>query len=271
MSARSFRGLPHGTDLASPAALRAAFRAGWAVPSTAGLAPGRVQGNLVVLPAEAAAEFAAFCAANPQACPVLARSEPGNPRIPALGADFDLSTDLGRYRLWRDGAPAEEPDDLGAVWRADLVGFVLGCSYSFDEALAAAGVRLRHAERGENPPIYRTSIATSPVGRFRGPLIVSMRPLAPAEAIAAVAITSRMPRVHGAPVHLGFPAQIGIDLRESLNGADPRLGPGELPVFWACGVTPESALRAARLPFAATHFPGCMAVTDLLNTEMVDR
>jgi uncharacterized protein YcsI (UPF0317 family) len=268
---RPFTGLPDGIDPRDPAALRRAFRAGASVRSTAALAPGHVQGNLVVLPADVAEEFAEYCAANRQACPVLARSAPGDPRLPGLGLDFDLSTDLPRYRIWRDGEAAEEPDDLRELWRDDLAGFVLGCSYSFDEALAAAGVTLRHAALRENPPYYRTSIETVPVGRFRGPLIVSMRPLSPADAIRAVAITSRMPRVHGAPVHLGFPEHIGVTLDAAANGADPRLEPGELPVFWACGVTPESALRAARLPFAATHWPGAMAVTDLRNADLIER
>ncbi|MBE9605281.1 putative hydro-lyase [Acetobacteraceae bacterium H6797] len=253
-----------------PRALRAAFREGWSPRSTVRLAPGRVQANLVVLPAEAALEFAAFCQRNPRACPVLAMGAPGQRLMPAMGEDFDVATDLPRYRVWRDGVPAEEPLRIDDLWREDLVAFLLGCSYSFEWALGEAGLVLRHWALGTNPPIYRTNIDCAPAGRFSGALIVSMRPMRPDDAIRAVQITSRFPRVHGAPVHLGLPELIGVDL-DKRDGGDPLpLEADELPVFWACGVTPESALRAAKLPFAITHYPGAMAVTDLFNADLAD-
>ncbi|GGJ23583.1 putative hydro-lyase [Neoroseomonas lacus] len=249
-----------------PVELRAAFRAGWSPRSTARLAPGRVQANLVALPAAAALDFAAFCQRNPRACPVLAMGAPGERVLHGV----DLATDLPRYRVWRDGAAAEEPIDVAALWRDDLVGFLLGCSYSFEWALGQAGLVLRHWASGSNPPIYRTTIPCVPAGPFAGEVIVSMRPLRPADAIRAVQITSRFPRVHGAPLHLGLPGLIGVDL-ERRDGGDALLPEAdELPVFWACGVTPESALRAAKLPFAITHYPGAMAITDLWNADLAE-
>lgn len=242
-----------------------ARRGQWTGP-TAGMAPGFVQGNLVVLPAEHAGDFHRFCQANPKPCPVLGITEAGDPALPSLGAGIDLRTDLPRYRLWIDGELADEPADVRALWRDDLVGFVIGCSFSFEEALIEAGLELRHHTEGCNVPMYRTGIATAPAGRFRGPLVVSMRPFVAADAIRAIQITSRFPAVHGAPVHLGDPTRIGIaDLGRPDYGDPVTVREGELPVFWACGVTPQAALRAAKLPFVITHAPGRMLVTDLRN------
>jgi len=257
------------TAIADPHALRQLFRGGLDVASTARLAPGHVQGNVVILPAAFAADFEAYCQANAQACPLLGRSAVGDALLPALGRDFDVRTDLPRYRVWRDGEIAGEPQDIRSLWRDDLVAFVLGCSYSFEQALIEGGIRLRHWDRAQNPPYYRTSVDTTPAGPFSGKLIVSMRPLVPRDAIRAVQITSRYPTVHGAPVHLGFPEAIGIDDLARPDGGDPiELLPGELPVFWACGVTPESAIRAARPPLCITHKPGAMAITDLFNKSL---
>ena len=252
-----------------PVAVRRAARDGHLTGLTAGLAPGYVQGNLAVLPADLAADFLRFCHLNPKPCPVIGLSDPGSPRVPALGADLDLRTDLPRYRVWRDGQPVDEPTDVLGWWRDDLVAFVIGCSFSFEEALLADGIPLRHHERGCNLPMYRTSVDTRPAGPFRGPLVVSMRPLKPADAIRAVQITSRFPNVHGAPVHLGKPESIGIrDLSRPDYGDAVPVAEDELPVFWACGVTPQSVIAAARVPFAITHAPGCMLVTDVKNASL---
>jgi uncharacterized protein YcsI (UPF0317 family) len=188
-----------------------------------------------------------------------------------LGRDLDIRTDLARYRVWRDGRIVDEPQDIRALWRDDLVAFVLGCSYSFEEALNEAGVRLKHWDTAANPPYYVTNIDTAPAGPFRGRLIVSMRALTPADAIRAVEITARYPTVHGAPVHIGFPDQIGVDLAHPAGGGPMAVARDELPVFWACGVTPENALTNARLPLAITHKPGAMVVTDLLNKSLERR
>jgi uncharacterized protein YcsI (UPF0317 family) len=246
--------------------VRLACRSGEFDRVTSGQAPGYVQGNLAIWPREWADEFLRFCQANPKPCPVLAVAEPGSVTLPQLAADLDIRTDLPRYRVWREGELVEEPCDIRSVWREDLVSIVIGCSFSFEQALLQADVPLRHIARGSNVPMYRTSVATTPVGRLHGPLVVSMRPLTPADAIRAIQITSQLPAVHGAPVHIGFPEAIGIaDLNRPDYGDPLPIEAGELPVFWACGVTPQAAIAAARPPFAITHAPGCMLVTDLKN------
>ena len=248
---------------------RAAVRDGLHRGPTSGIAPGYVQGNLAILPKALADDFFRFCQFNPKPCPLLAASEPGDPRLPALGDDLDIRTDLPLYRVWRNGELVGEVEDLEAVWRDDLVAFVIGCSFSFEEALVEDGIPLRHIERGTNVPMYRTSIATRPAGPFRGPLVVSMRPLRPADAIRAVQITSRFPSVHGAPVHLGKPEMLGIaDLGRPDYGDAVDIADDELPVFWACGVTPQSVIAAVRPEFGITHAPGHMLVTDLKNADL---
>src|SRR5690606_15099395 len=215
---------------ASGRAARLAVRAGEHRGPTSGIAPGYVQGNLAILPRDLADDFFRFCHYNPKPCPLLAASEPGDPRLPALGEDLDIRTDLPRYRIWRNGELVEEVTDLKTAWRDDLVAFVIGCSFSFEEALVEDGIRLRHIDRQTNVPLYRTSIATRPAGPFHGPLVVSMRPLRPAEAIRAVQITSRFPSVHGAPVHLGKPELIGIaDIARPDYGDPVEVREDELP------------------------------------------
>jgi uncharacterized protein YcsI (UPF0317 family) len=237
--------------------------------NTAGMAPGHVQGNLMILPQSLANDFLLFCQRNPQPCPILAVSEPGNPMLPTLGEDVDIRSDIPRYRVWRDGVMIDEPYDISSYWRDDLVSFLLGCSFSFEQALIEAGIPMRHIDQGVNVPMYRTNIPTEPAGVFHGPMVVSMRPMKAADAIRAVQVTSRFPRVHGAPVHLGFPEQIGIqDLNNPDFGDAVEVKNGELPVFWACGVTPQSVAMAARPPFCITHSPGAMLVTDLLNHRL---
>jgi uncharacterized protein YcsI (UPF0317 family) len=199
-----------GVTLTTGHDVRLACRSGEFDRVTSGQAPGYVQGNLAIWPREWADEFLRFCQANPKPCPVLAVAELGNATFPRLAADLDIRTDLPRYRVWREGELVEEPCDIRSVWREDLVSFVIGCSFSFEQPLLQANVPLRHIARASNVPMYRTSVPTTPVGRLHGPLVVSMRPLAPADAIRAIQITSRLPAVHGAPVHIGFPEAIGI-------------------------------------------------------------
>jgi len=258
-----------GSGLRTGLEARLACRTGAFDGPTAGVAPGYVQGNLAILPRDWADEFLRFCNANPKPCPVLAVSEPGNPALPTLAADLDIRTDLPRYRVWRDGEIASEPQDVRSVWRDDLVSFVIGCSFSFEEALLQSDVPIRHLTCGCNVPMYRTNIPTQPAGRFHGPTVVSMRPFRAADAIRAIQITSRLPAVHGAPIHIGFPEQIGIkDIGKPDYGDPVPIDKGELPVFWACGVTPQAAITAARPPFAITHAPGSMLVTDLKNAQL---
>jgi uncharacterized protein YcsI (UPF0317 family) len=254
--------------LSPSVAARHGSRAGHAA-QTAGLAPGYVQGNLVILPEKLAASFHRFCQLNPKPCPIIGMSDVGNPEIPALGIDLDIRTDLPRYRVWRDGEVVEEPTDVMAHWRDDLVAFVIGCSFSFEEALLADDIPIRHIERNVRVPMYRTNVACEAAGPFAGPMVVSMRPLKPADAIRAVQITSRFPAVHGAPVHLGLPQSIGIaDIGRPDYGDAVPVHADEIPVFWACGVTPQAVIAAARLPFAITHAPGMMLVTDLKNKHL---
>ena len=254
-----------------PREVRHAIRRRRHTGHTAGLAPGYVQGNVCILPREYAEEFRAFCEANPKPCPLLAMSQPGNPHLPELGADLDIRTDVARYRIYRDGALAEEVENLERHWRDDLVTFILGCSFSFEEALMQAGLRLRYVDEGRNVPMYRTSVDTVPAGRFRGKLVVSMRPFRPADAIRAIEITSRYPRVHGAPVHIGFPEKIGIgDLGRPWVGDATEVKEDEMPLFWACGVTPQSVVLDARPSLCITHAPGHMLVTDLENASLAD-
>ena len=252
-----------------PRAVRRAIRAGRHSRHTAGLARGHVQGNVCILPREYAADFLAFCRANPKPCPVLAVSEPGDPRLPALGEDLDIRTDVPAYRIFRNGKQEEDVSNLMELWRGDLVTFVLGCSFSFEEALMAAGLPLRYVEQGRNVPMYRTSVDTVPAGRFRGKLVVSMRPFKPADAIRAIEITSRYPRVHGAPIHMGFPEMIGIkNLAQPWAGDPTEVREDELPLFWACGITPQSVVLDARPSLCITHCPGHMLVTDLKNASL---
>ncbi len=251
-----------------PSAFRAEIRRGGFRRPTAGQCPGFTQGNLAILPREFADEFLRFCRANPKACPVIGIGEPGSPRVPELG-DVDLRTDAPAYCVFRDGEQVDEVPDLRTLWDDDLVGFVIGCSMSFEEALIDAGVPVRHIEQDTTVPMYDTTLANVPAGRFGGTMVVSMRPMTPAHAIRAIQVTSRFPSVHGAPVHFGDPAALGIaDIDKPDYGERSALRDGEVPVFWACGVTPQQAIRAARPKLAITHKPGLMLVTDVRNSHL---
>jgi uncharacterized protein YcsI (UPF0317 family) len=248
---------------------RSRIRSGAWTGHTSGLAEGHVQGNVVILPQSLADDFLLYCQRNPKPCPLLAVSQPGQAQLPRLAADIDIRTDLPRYRVWRHGELNDEPTEISALWRDDLVTFVIGCSFSFEEALLQAGLPLRHIVQNRNVAMYRTNLATVGAGVFEGPMVVSMRPFTPANAIQAIAITSRFPDVHGAPVHMGDPAQIGIaDLAQPDYGDAVDIMPGEVPVFWACGVTPQAAIARARPAFCITHAPGAMLITDLLNHQL---
>ena len=252
----------------SPQVLRHNIRSGKHSGNTSGFAPGFVQCNIVILPADQANDFLRFCQLNPKPCPLIAAGEPGNPTIPPLG-DIDIRTDVPSYRVFRDGKLTEELPDITQLWRDDLVSFALGCSFSFEEALLADGLEVRNVSEGVNVPMYRTNIDCTSAGAFAGNMVVSMRPFKAADAIRAVQICTRFPSVHGAPVHLGDPGLIGInDLALPDYGDAVSMNDDELPVFWACGVTPQVALEAARPPFAITHSPGCMLVTDLRNSQL---
>lgn len=251
----------HATEM-HPGELRLAFRAG-RTGTTAGLAPGYEQANIAILPARHAADFEAFCRANHSACPLLAVGSPGDPALPALGAGIDIRTDLPGYRIVENGQ-AREQTDIVDLWRDDLVIFAIGCSYTFEHALMAAGLSLRHVEQRLKVPMYRTNVANSPVGPFAGNMVVSMRPLPRSGVKAAETISARFATMHGAPVHAGDPARLGIvDIAHPDFGDAVEIRADEVPVFWACGVTSQVALESAGLPLVIGHAPGSMLITDM--------
>jgi uncharacterized protein YcsI (UPF0317 family) len=233
---------------------------------TAGLAVGYTQANLIVVPTDWAYDVLLFAQRNPKPCPILDVTDAGSPHT-ELAPGADLRTAVPRYRIWRDGELAAEPADATPYWRADLVAFLIGCSFTFEGALARAGVPLRHVEQGCNVAMFVTDRECRPAGRLRGPLVVSMRMIPAALVDTATRVSALMPAVHGAPVHAGDPAALGIaDLARPDFGDPVHAEPGDVPVFWACGVTPQAALAASRPPFAITHAPGHMFVTDVPDT-----
>jgi uncharacterized protein YcsI (UPF0317 family) len=255
--------------LSTGADVRIACRSGKLTGPTPGFALGFVQANLVVLPRDWAFDFLLFCQRNPKPCPLLDVTEPGDPVPRLVAPEADLRTDLPAYRVWRNGELVEEPTDVQRHWRDDLVGFLVGCSFTFENALLVAGVPVRHVEQGMNVPMYRTNIPCISAGRFSGPLVVSMRPLKPDQAVKATQICSRFPQAHGAPLHFGDPGAIGIrDINQPDFGDAVEIRPGEVPVFWACGVTPQAVLMEARPPVAITHKPGHMFLTDLKDSDL---
>lgn len=253
----------------TPREARRLFRAGDYAGYTSGYCRGYIQGSLCILPQRHALDFASYCQRNPKPCPLLAVGSPGDPFLPALGEDLDIRTDVPRYRVMRDGEIVEQPTDIRHLWRDDLVAFVWGCSFSFEQALLEAGITLRECAQGDRVVMYETNIDTHPVGVFRGRTIVTMRPLVPAEAIRAIQVTARFPNAHGAPIHIGLPEMIGIeDLEKPMfRGRPPQMQPHELPVFWACGVTPQLAVMRGNLPFCILHKPGSMVIADRLNSS----
>ena len=252
-----------GADSGAGAEARARIRAGFDGP-TSGLAPGLVQANLIAVPADWAFDVLLFAQRNPKPCPVIDVLEPGQVES-ALAAGSDIRTDIPGYRIWENGALVDEVTDATEAWadHPDLVSFLIGCSFTFESGLTAADIPIRHQEAGRNVPMYRTTTACTPAGRVRGDMVVSMRPIPAHQVAEAVRITDRFPAVHGAPVHIGDPEQIGItDLDHPDFGDAPSIQSGDIPVFWACGVTPQVAIAESAPPFAITHSPGKMFVTD---------
>ncbi|WP_432695670.1 putative hydro-lyase [Marinobacterium sp. YM272] len=257
-------------DILSPYQLRQQIRSGEFSSNTSGYCAGFVQGNLAILPADYADEFLKFCQFNPKPCPLIGMSaSPGDFMLPELGEDVDIRTDVPRYRIYEQGVLQREVTDITDYWQDDMVAFLLGCSFSFEEALLADGLEIRNISEKVNVPMYRTNIECKSAGRFSGTTVVSMRPMKPADAIRAIQICSRFPSVHGAPLHFGDPDAIGIkDINTPDFGDAVSIKDGEVPVFWACGVTPQVAIESARPPLCITHSPGHMLVTDLPNSRL---
>ena len=252
-------------------AARAAIRRGQHTGPTRGLAPGCAQANLVILPDAEAAEFRKFCTLNPKPCPLLEVTRVGSPFPADMATGADVRVDVPRYRVFRDGHLVAEPTDITQWWRPDLVAFLLGCSFTFEWALASAGLGPADQKRGANVPMYITNRQCLPAGRLDGPMVVTMRPFSPADATRAAAITERFPAMHGGPVHIGDPKALGINALDRPDFGDPvPVGPGEVPVFWACGVTPQVVIERAGLPLAIFHSPGHMFITDRPHTDFDD-
>lgn len=253
----------------TPADVRARCRGGAFDRATSGCALGHMQANMVILPAEDAEDFRHFCELNPKPCPVLEILEPGDPEPKKVAPGADVRSDLPRYRVFLDGECVAEPADIADLWRDDLVTFLLGCSFSAEEALIAAGVTLRHLDETGEVPMFRTSVETAPAGKFHGPMVVTMRPFSADQANLAAEITDRHPMAHGGPVHRGDPLEIGIeDLTRPTYGPPVSLRPDDVFLYWACGVTPQEVILKAKPRFAVTHAPGYMFVTDVLADSL---
>jgi len=251
------------------AEVRSACRTGNLTGATPGLAPGFVQANLVMLPKDWAFDFLLFCQRNPKPCPLLDVTDAGDPEPRAVAPGADLRVDLPAYRIWKNGELVAEPTDVREYWRDDLVSFVIGCSFTFENALIERCIPVRHIEQNRNVPMYRTNRPCKSAGRFSGPMVVSMRPLTPEQAIAATLVCGKFPLAHGAPIHFGDPAALAIaDITKPDYGDAVEIRCGEQPVFWACGVTPQAALAQAKPPFAITHKPGHMFLTDLRDRDL---
>jgi uncharacterized protein YcsI (UPF0317 family) len=256
-------------DARPPREIRADIRVGRLNGVTAGLGAGYVQANLAVLPRELAYDFLLFCQRNPRPCPLLEVTDVGSPEPVGVAPGADLRTDIPRYRIYQHGELADEVTDVTAYWRDDLVAFLLGCSFTFEWALLDAGIPLWHVEHGKNVAMWKTSIACRPAGVFHGPMVVSMRPIASAHLAKAVTASARFPGAHGAPIHVGDPTVLGIeDITRPDWGDASEFKPGDQPVFWACGVTPQAVALASKPPFMITHSPGHMFITDVPNSSL---
>ena len=248
--------------------VRSRIRSGEHDGTTGGLARRHVQTNLVILPEDYAFDFLKFCVRNPKPCPVLEVTDVGSPVPLSMAPEADLRTDVPRYRVYENGDLVDEPTDIRSYWRDDLVSFLIGCSFTFERALLDAGLYLAHLDQGRNVPMYVTGRECVPSGVFTGPMVVSMRPYRADEVPLAVAISGRYPTMHGAPVHVGDPDSLGVkDLNEPEFGEPVEIAEDQVPVFWACGVTPQAVAMKARPALMITHSPGHMFITDRLDAE----
>lgn len=253
----------------SPAEVRKLVREGKITGPTAGMCAGYAQANLVILPKELAYDFLLFTQRNPKSCPLLEVSNVGEKGLRHMGKNVDICRDIPRYRVYENGVLTGEYTDVSVFWRGDLVSFLIGCSFSFESELLEAGIPVRHIEEGCNVPMYLTNIPCEPAGAFSGNMVVSMRPIPHRQVPAAVSVTAAMPRVHGAPIHIGEPSVIGIgDIKRPDFGDMVTIREGEVPVFWPCGVTPQAAVMNSKPSFAITHAPGHMFITDVKNVEL---
>lgn len=252
------------------AEVRTEIRAGRYTAHTAGLGRGSLQANLVIMPEEFAFDFMRYCQRNPKPCPITGVSDTGNPMMFTMGNDIDIRTDVPAYNIYRNGRLDISVTNIAEIWRDDFVVFTLGCSFTFEHALLDAGINLWHIDNDRTVPMFRSSIETTPAGPFSGKMVVSMRSVCEERVDEVIEISRRFPLAHGAPVHVGDPKAIGITDLSSPDWGDPApVGANEVPVFWACGVTPQVAIKAAQLPICITHKPGCMLITDIAEDAEV--
>ncbi|WP_211334373.1 putative hydro-lyase [Companilactobacillus furfuricola] len=253
----------------SPVQLRHLIRSGQYTDNTSGLAPGYTQANLVILPKSLAYDFLLFTQRNPKPCPVLEVSDAGSKKLTEMATDIDLANDFPKYRIYEKGELIQEVTSIDDYWRDDLVSFIIGCSFSFESELLAAGIEVRNITENVNVPMYDTNIPLKSAGEFHGNMVVSMRPIPQNQVVQAVKVTNAMPKVHGAPIQIGDPEYIGIkDLNDPDYGDAVTIKDDEVPVFWPCGVTPQNVIMQTKPDFVITHSPGHMLVTDVKNTEL---
>lgn len=253
----------------SPQQLRQLIREGTLTGHTSGMAEGYIQANVVILPSSYAYDFLKFCFRNPKTCPLLDVSEIGSYAFPYYGKDADIRSEVSKYRIYKYGQLIEEVTDITELYTEDMVSFLIGCSFTFEHALLEAGVPVRHIEEGHNVPMYRTSIPANPSGQFQGNITVSMRPMTMTQAIQATEITSHFKNVHGTPIHIGTPESLGIaNINNPDYGESVTIQPEEVPVFWGCGVTPQSVALDAKPELMITHSPGHMFITDIKDSEL---
>lgn len=254
---------------ATPVEARRLIRSGAYNAPTSGLCPGYAQANLIILPKEQAYDFLLFAQRNPKPCPLLEVTEVGAREATICATDCDIATDFPKYRIYRHGELVEEVADVSAYWRDDLVSFVIGCSFSFESELVEAGIEMRHNTMGRNVSMYLTGVDCVPAGSMSGKMVMSMRPIPHDQIVKAVQLSGAIPKVHGAPLHIGDPAAIGVkDIAHPEFGDPVDIREGEVPVFWACGVTPQSIVMNSKPEFAITHAPGCMLITDTKNIDL---
>lgn len=252
-----------------PNEIRQLIRKGEITGATAGMCGGYAQANLCVLPKEYAYDFLLFAMRNPKSCPILEVADIGSRELKKIASGVDIATDIPKYRVWRNGELVGEYTDVSEFWREDLVSFLIGCSFSFESELIAAGIDVRHITEGCNVPMYLTNIDCEPAGVFSGKMVVSMRPIPYEQIVKAVTVTEQLPSVHGTPIHIGDPSVIGIkDIYKPDFGDMVTIKPGEVPVFWCCGVTPQSVVMNSKPSFCITHAPGHMFITDVKNIEL---
>ena len=253
----------------TPAEMREIIRRGEYTEPTSGLCPGYAQANLIVLRKEQAYDFLLFAQRNPKSCPLLEVLDTGSRYTRFVAENCDIAKDFPKYRIYENGVCTGEYTDVEQFWNDDLVGFLIGCSFSFESEMIEAGIEIRHNTMGRNVPMYITNIDTVPAGMFSGKMVVSMRPIPPEQVVKSVTITAAIPQVHGSPIHIGDPAQIGIkDISKPDFGDPVDIYPGEVTVFWPCGVTPQSVVMNVKPEFAITHAPGHMLITDVKNVDL---